>query len=143
MITKFFIVMLFCLSALSCVADATQRCDISGKWKNDNGSIISIDANSTNGTIVGVYYAGFGGSRAAYDMTGTYENETCTLEFCISWKNSIYGNSHDMTCWTGQGSESELRIVYAFTSSFFEGGDHSKPFVAKVDIFHPLNGSEI
>jgi hypothetical protein len=141
--TKFFIVIIFCLAALSCITGATKHCDISGKWKNDSGSIISIDGSSTDGTIVGKYYTRFGDPENTYDVTGTYENETCTLGFCVSWKNRVHGNSHATTCWTGQGSESELRTMYVFTSSAFEGGDHSEQFMTNVDIFHPLNGSEI
>lgn len=79
-------------------------CGISGKWKNQMGSILDISCE--NGYLNGKYSSAVGNANGLYEILGRYNmvganNQDCVAGFSVAWNNDIMGNSNSTTSWTG------------------------------------------
>lgn len=74
---------LFILAAAACT-------DLSGTWVNELGSVATFFSSGSSILFGGVYTSSVGKASDAYELFGTYDNESCepTLSWLVTWNNA-------------------------------------------------------
>ena len=73
--------------------------DISGSYRNELGSNVTLHANA-DGSLTGSYSSAVGNASGSYPLLGSAS--ASTVGFCVTWNNKAHGDSDSTTCWTGQ-----------------------------------------
>ncbi|KAL3855502.1 hypothetical protein ACJMK2_014709 [Sinanodonta woodiana] len=103
----------FCILPSSPWMNTNDPCGISGKWKNQLGSIMEISCQ--DGSLSGKYSSAVGVAVGFYKLLGQYNivganNNDCVVGFSVAWNNDVMGNSNSTTSWTGIHYASEGMI---------------------------------
>lgn len=123
--------------------EKTMESGISGRWVNQNGSIVSFE--ESDGTLTGQYVSRKGRSAAGkhYPLTGVINGEV--LSFAVSWQDED-ANLESITSFTGR-LERRGGEVYAIHTMWilarrWENEERSKEtgawnaFLTNADVFH-------
>ncbi|KAL4223588.1 hypothetical protein ACF0H5_017058 [Mactra antiquata] len=118
---------------------------IEGTWKNDQGSILELEAS--DGLITGKYLPGVGNAVGHYDVIGKYmsagpKNDKLIVSWVVSWHNDADGNSESSTTWNGiyypeEGVMYTKYLIVSFQDranywkSTLSGSDEFRLFVEK------------
>lgn len=93
-------VLLFAFSSPSGLGASEASYDITGSWKNQRGSTITITA--VNGYLfAGRYTSSVGNVSGSYLLYGQFDPSSAVISWNVNWHNSE-SNAHSMTGWIGQ-----------------------------------------
>jgi hypothetical protein len=91
--------------AMACVAISPNNSRLSGVWRNQLNSTMTIQATDTTWPMfTGSYQTAVGDATGVYQLVGLYNSafspETA-LAFSVAWNNKA-GDIHSATGWSGQ-----------------------------------------
>ena len=115
-----------------------------GKWYNELGSVMVLEAGAAPGLIQGEYHTAVGDAKFRYRLVGSVDTDGDpsqrgqAIAWTVAWNNE-FGNSRSVTAWSGQyelhdGGEEEIETLWLLTREAPESQDWAATLVNK-DVF--------
>lgn len=135
-----FAAMLLALSASTSAAVASSSpsspsCDLFGRWVNQRNSTLLLKPSGLPGGLTGEYQSAVGNASGTYALTGSYDPAGCTLGFCVTWVNSVNGNSQSTTCWVGEAQNGAINTMYTLVYAIPPKTEPWRQYITNVDYF--------